>query len=277
MEEVKLSEDVKFDPFDPEHHREPTANIVNISAMEPVNFLDLFIPTNMYVIIAENTNLYAIAKNVSTAPTKSNTRYWWPTCEDEIWVLFGIWYYMGVHREPSYTIYWERPKPNGPIHSISQHMTLNRYENLHRYFHVSPPKPTESPSEPPEPSESYVESRQPQEPSHEAQEDPEVSEDKENWWWKLEPMLSTFRTACQHCLIPGTEVAIDEIMVRFHDRSGDTCKMPNKPIKQGYKIFALADDGYIWHFQLSSRWHGIEELEKVNELTPTGSMVLQMM
>ena len=90
MKEVKLPEDVKFDPFDPGHHREPTANIANISAMEPVNFLDLFIPPNMYAIIAENTNLYAIAKNVSTAPTKSNTRYWWPTCEDEIWVLFGI-------------------------------------------------------------------------------------------------------------------------------------------------------------------------------------------
>jgi len=89
-------------------------------------------------------------------------------------------------------------------------------------------------------------------------------------------MLSTFRTACQHCLIPGTEVAIDEIMVHFHDRSGDTCKMPNKPIKQGYKIFALADDGYIWHFQLSSRWHRIEELKKINELILTKSMILQI-
>jgi hypothetical protein len=52
--------------------------------------------------------------------------------------------------------------------------------------------------------------------------------------------------------------------------------MPNKPIKQGYKIFALAANGYVWHFQLSSKQHGIAELEKVNELTPTGSMVLQM-
>jgi hypothetical protein len=52
--------------------------------------------------------------------------------------------------------------------------------------------------------------------------------------------------------------------------------MPNKPIKQGYKIFALADDSYIWHFQLSSKQYGIEELFKVDELTPTGSMVLQM-
>jgi hypothetical protein len=89
-------------------------------------------------------------------------------------------------------------------------------------------------------------------------------------------MLSTFRTACQTYLIPGTEVAIDEIMVRYHGRSSDTCKMPNKPIKQGYKIFALAEDGYVWHFQLSLRQHGIAELEKVNEFTSTGSMVLQM-
>jgi Transposase IS4 len=58
-------------------------------------------------------------------------------------------------------------------------------------------------------------------------------------------MLSIFRTACWTYLILGTEVAIDEIMVRFHGRSSDTCKMPNKPIKQGYKIFALADNGYV--------------------------------
>jgi hypothetical protein len=65
-------------------------------------------------------------------------------------------------------------------------------------------------------------------------------------------------------------------MVRFHSRSSDTYKMLNKPIKQGYKIFALADNGYVWHFQLSSRQHGIRELKKVDKLTLTGSMVLQM-
>jgi hypothetical protein len=54
-------------------------------------------------------------------------------------------------------------------------------------------------------------------------------------------------------LIPGTNVAIDKIMARFYGWSSDTYKMPNKPIKQGYKIFALVDKGYIWHFQLSSR------------------------
>ena len=90
----------------------------------------------------------------------------------------------------------------------------------------------------------------------------------------MEPLLSTFCAASQRYYIPRTEVAIDEIMVHFHGRSSDTCKMPNKPIKQGYKIFALADQGYVWHFQLSSRQHGIAELVKDAELTLTDSMIL---
>jgi hypothetical protein len=52
--------------------------------------------------------------------------------------------------------------------------------------------------------------------------------------------------------------------------------MPNKLIKQSYKIFALAENGYVWHFQMSSKQYRIRELQKVKELTPTGSMVLQM-
>ena len=105
---------------------------------------------------------------------------------------------------------------------------------------------------------------------------PEEDKDAELWWGKIEPLLSIFRAACKRYYIPGTEVAIDEIMVRFHGRLADTYKMLNKPIKQGYKIFALADNGYVWWFQLSSRRYGIAELDKHKDLTATGSMVLQM-
>jgi hypothetical protein len=52
--------------------------------------------------------------------------------------------------------------------------------------------------------------------------------------------------------------------------------MPNKLIKQRYKIFALAKNGYVWYFQILSKQHRIKELQKVNKLTPTGSIVLQI-
>ena len=44
----------------------------------------------------------------------------------------------------------------------------------------------------------------------------------------------------------------------------------------GYKLFALADHGYVWWFMWSSRKRGIAELIKHIELTPTGSMILQL-
>lgn len=52
--------------------------------------------------------------------------------------------------------------------------------------------------------------------------------------------------------------------------------MPNKPIKQGYKLFGIAEHGYIWSFSWSSRQLGIEEMFRYPTLSPTGSMVMNM-
>jgi hypothetical protein len=95
----------------------------------------------MYDILAENTNLYALAYNAPTTQSPTNSQYWWPTTSFEIQVLFGILFYIGVHKEPNYKIYWETPRPNGLVHALSNHMSLNRYKNLRRYFHVSPLEP----------------------------------------------------------------------------------------------------------------------------------------
>jgi len=140
-------------------------------------------------------------------------------------------------------------------------MLLNRYKDLRRYLHIS--KPALEMSELPQ---------------LDLENDDKVDNkvDNELWWWRLELIISTFWNGCQRYLIPGTVVAINKIMVQFHGRSSNTYKMPNKLIKQGYKIFALANNGYVWYFQLSLRQHGIGELEKVNKLTLTSSMVLQM-
>jgi hypothetical protein len=52
--------------------------------------------------------------------------------------------------------------------------------------------------------------------------------------------------------------------------------MPNKPIPQGYKLFGLADHGYMWYWVWSSRKIGLIEYIRYNDLTPTGSMVLSL-
>ena len=86
---------------------------------------------------------------------------------------------MGIHKEPNYLIYWEKGKADAPLHSISTHMTLNRYENLRRYLHIS--EPTQLPPE----------------PRTEEEEEKLSTEILEKlWWWKMEPLLRNFRTLC---------------------------------------------------------------------------------
>lgn len=71
-------------------------------------------------------------------------------------------------------------------------------------------------------------------------------------------------------------MAYDEMMVRFEGRGKHTYRMPNKPITEGYKIFALCDYGYTWNWLLTSRICGIAELNSYNGLTSTASGVYQL-
>ena len=106
IEEAKPLEDVKFEAFDPKEQREPKINIPDTIDLEnPLELLDLFLPSEIYLIIATNTNLYATSKNARTEPTPTNRRIWYPTNPSKIHVLFGIFFYIGVHQELNYTIY----------------------------------------------------------------------------------------------------------------------------------------------------------------------------
>ncbi len=135
---------------------------------------------------------------------------------------------MGVHQESRYRIYWELDREEGPQHSIRNYISINRYETLRRYLHISDPIQL-----PPEPRDEEEEKTL----------TPKII--KKLWWWKLKPLISRFRDTYQTYYISRNDVAIDEIMVRFFGRSLHTYKIPGKPIKQGYKIFALADRGYV--------------------------------
>lgn len=49
--------------------------------------------------------------------------------------------------------------------------------------------------------------------------------------------------------------------------------MPNKPITQGYKIYGLADHGYLYNFLWSSREKGLQDILLRPGLTKTGCLV----
>jgi hypothetical protein len=78
------------------------------------------------------------------------------------------------------------------------------------------------------------------------------------------------RRALKALYVPSSNVAIDEAMVRSYGRSSYTFKMPNKPISQGFKLFVLADHGYVYYFYPASRTQGVIEVARPFSLIKTG-------
>jgi len=73
------------------------------------------------------------------------------------------------------------------------------------------------------------------------------------WYQKLEQLSSALQERFQKYCIPATEVSIDEMMIYFIGRSVHTVRLPNKPIPEGYKVFALCEHGYTFSFMNTSR------------------------
>jgi hypothetical protein len=98
-------------------------------------------------------------------------------------------------------------------------MGQTRFEEIKRWFHLSPPQTLA----------------------------------RRRFFNKLEPLSSHLQERFQNYVVPATQISIDEMMVRFTGRSHHTLRMPNKPIPEGYKIYALCEHGYTYAWAYYSR------------------------
>jgi Transposase IS4 len=102
---------------------------------------------------------------------------------------------MGINLLPSIHMYWSK---NWRSELISNMFTRDRYMELLRYFHISPPSPSSSSSSP-------------------------LS--------KLEPLLSELSKSFPAFYLPGQVLVVDEAMVGFKGRSEMKQYIKNKPAK----------------------------------------------
>jgi len=152
----------------------------------------------------------------------------------------GIIIYSGIYKTPSFRDIWNKDERK-PIHSIASYMQLQTFEKIKRFLHIS-----------------------------------DIYEDHPFWYSKLEPLASYINNISQSIYIPSSNVAIDEMIVRFCGRSAHTFRMKNKPTPEGYKILALCNAGYTHSFMFTSQIEKDNEVEQIEHLNKIGNQVYHL-
>ena len=183
---------VSFEPFECETPR-PAKAILPPDfppSAHPYDYFALFFTPTLLQIITSNTNRYANLQRMRVKQERA--RQWRDLVVEEIYVFLGVLIYMGIHEEPRIDMYWNTDKTRGPIHTVSTHIALIRYEEIKRYCHISS-----------------------------AENDERLGRHLPTntiWWYKLEPLASEIQASCQRYYSPSSEVSIDELMVRYFRR-----------------------------------------------------------
>jgi Transposase IS4 len=199
-------------------------------------------------------------------------------------------YYMGVVRMPAKSDYFSTGYVKDsvpdvwPLHSAGIKIKKTMFIYLWRNFHLQkkantfnfPDEEFPAPSDERHVEEDFDETEQEEVVAEEEEEDEQdgssnTSEEEEEeegeeeeeeppavqrWFHKVEGFLKhvnvTSKRICRH---PGSFLSIDEMMKRFKGRSNQTHKMKNKPIKEGYKFFAIccSQTGFVFDFFVDGR------------------------
>lgn len=206
--------------------------------LSPSKIFAFFFTNDVFEGLATNTNAYAKTQGAG----KEGSREWVDTSVNEMRIYLGILIYMGIFQQPTTHDHW-KASDEYPQHRFTQYMTLTRFHQIKRFFHVSPPS---------EPSKN------------------------DSWFSKVEPLSSKLESAFRRYYVPSTDVSVDEMMVRFKGQSKHTAHMTNMPISAGFKILSIRDSGYTYSFQCTSRVNAALGIQKVHGLNDTACAVYHL-
>ena len=128
---------------------------------------------------------------------------------------------MGLSPESDIEDYWKKTCRRGVDYfTVSEHMGKNRWEQIDLKLYISLPKHLSSKA-------------------------------KESPFDKIAILSDTLRDRFRLYWKPGTYLAVDEMIARFTGRAFETVNIPTKPTLEGFKIWIVANQGYIldwlWH------------------------------
>jgi hypothetical protein len=179
----------------------------------PIYYFELFWGSEVWNTLVENINAYVQYKEDQHKENQAEERRrWWKAVTlYEIRIFIALLIYIGIVGTSNIASYWDKSRLT--IHKPMEFMAYFRFQQIKRYFHVSPPSSTRLSTA--------------------------------QWHTKLDPLSNLLCTKFKAYVILGQDVSFDEMMVPFARRSKHTLKIKNKPIKEGFKIWALCDHGYL--------------------------------
>jgi hypothetical protein len=202
---------------------------INTLPSTPLDLFQLFMPISLTEKWIDYTNNWVsylqengVADSWNTPLAKgSRIQDWEGLTSPEVYVWIGILIYLGIHREKSIRSHWNAPRPgvHAPLHAIIKFMTLRRFELLQRYLRIS-------------------------DHTNEATDLPRVFQACEEWSLHIQRVSASL-------FLPGSCLAVDECMIRYTGRSKETTLVKNKPTPHGFKVWAIAQDGFFIHWL----WH----------------------
>ncbi len=146
-----------------------------IASDDPYAIFGLFFDEETLKILVQHTNEYAFLYPASETP---DSRKWWPTTVKEFRAYLRTSIWMGLHVESSVPDFWNKDSLKGAVYEqVFKHISLKRWQQIDRFFHVSKPLPPNQ---------------------------------KESTFDKLEPLSDTLRQVFKKYWKAGTHLAVDE-------------------------------------------------------------------
>ena len=198
----------------------------HIQADDAYSIFSLFFSDKVLSIIRDHTNEYA--ESYTTPDDRPFKRDWFPITVEELRAYIATCIWMGSHQEPAIPDYWNTKQKKGATHEeVRKHIALKRF------LHISPSHP------------------------------PDYSGPKETPFEKVEPLNETLRTAFKKYWVPGTHLAVDETIQSFMGRAVEVVNIPSKPTPEGFKIWILANAGYVldWLYHAKGDYLGPVDLD----------------
>ena len=207
----------------------PRGPTFGVQGITPVQFFFKFFPVHLFILIADWTNAkMQKARQAITITTPAEIRAW-----------LGIHLIMGLSKTANYRDYWSA-HPGYRNSLITRTMTRCRFETISQHLMCSDPNDASDPEKMPFNTYSKNKRRNKamlRRPLH-----------------KVQAVWDTVQKRCQENYNCARELAIDEAMIRYRGFKASVHRffMPCKPIRMGFKVYALAESasGYMCNFEI---------------------------